>query len=264
MKLPHLLKRIAYPLLRAVPPIERRLLHSAGYRSISRDEAERLQTQASGWKRPRSAARQQAAYDRLLAAMEQGAPRRDFTVAAEAVDAAGLAEPSLLEVGCGGGYHSAILAALCRCSPRYLGADYSAEMIDGARQRFPGIAFELADTTALPYPDDAFDIVFEGVALMHILDHRKAISEIARVARSHVVFHCVPVFDDEHPTQYLFKFAYGEPVTEAVFSRAELERDFAAAGLAVERSWDVLAYDVFPATGSHSHARTYLCRKLDS
>jgi SAM-dependent methyltransferase len=260
VKVPGAIKPLAFAVLKALPPLERRLLPSAGYRRIGREDALRLQAGGSGWKSGRSAAWQQQAYDRLLGEMEAGAPRADLAIAAEAVDAAGLIEPSLLEVGCGGGYHSAVFAALCRSRPRYLGSDFSEPMIAGARRRFPGAAFEVADTTALPHADGAFDIVFEGVSLMHILDHRAAIAEISRVARSHVVFHCVPVFDD-HGTEYLFKYAYGEPVTETVYGRAELEGAIAGAGLAIERSWDALAYDVHLVVGHHSHSRTYLCRK---
>lgn len=262
MKVPAAIKPLAFAVLRAVPPLERRLLPSAGYRRIGREEAARLAAQGSGWKSAGSAAWQQQSYDRLLEAMAAGAPRRDLAIAAEAVDAAGLIEPSLLEVGCGGGYHSAVFAHLCRSQPTYLGSDFSPDMIAGARRRFPDAAFEVADATALPYADGAFDIVFEGVSLMHILDYRAAIAEIARVARSHVVFHCVPVFDD-HGTEYLFKYAYGEPVTEAVYGRAELEAAISGAGLVIERSWDALAYDVYPVIGRHSHSRTYLCRKAD-
>jgi ubiquinone/menaquinone biosynthesis C-methylase UbiE len=251
---------MAFAILRALPAVERRVLPSAGHRRIDRAEAERLQAEGSGWKSGGSAAWQQRAYDRLLDDMEAGAPRRDLAVAAEAVDAAGLTRPSLLEVGCGGGYHSAVFAALARSRPDYRGSDYSPEMIESARRRFPGVAFEVADTTALPYADAGYDIVFEGVSLMHILDWRKAIAEIARVARSHAVFHCVPVFDD-HGTEYLAKYAYGEPVTEAIYGRAELEAALAEAGLVIERSWEALAYDVHPWLGVHSHSRTYLCRK---
>jgi ubiquinone/menaquinone biosynthesis C-methylase UbiE len=260
MTLPRAFKPIAFAILRALPAMERRVLPSAGYRRIDRAEAERLQAKGSGWTSGRSAAWQQRAYDALLEDMAAGRPRQDLAIAADAVDAAGISRPSLLEVGCGGGYHSAIFGALCRSGPDYLGSDYSQDMIESARGRFPGIPFEVADTTALPYADNAFDIVFEGVSLMHILDYRNAIAEIARVARSHAIFHCVPIFED-HNTEYLFKYAYGEPVTEAVYRRAELEEALAGAGLVIERSWEALAYDVHPHLGVHSHSRTYLCRK---
>lgn len=254
-------KKFARGVLRSVPALERRLLPSSGYKLIDRAEAERLQASGSGWQSARSAAWQQRAYDKLLADLAAGLPRGDLQVAAEAVDATGLDRPDLLEVGCGGGYHSAVFTALCACQPDYRGADYSREMIESARRRFPDIPFVLADTTALPHADASAEIVFEGVSLMHILDWRTAVAEIARVARHSAIFHCVPVFDEARPTQFLFKYAYGEPVTEAVYDRDELESALRGAGLTVEKSWHAEPYDVHAVTGSHSHARTYLCRK---
>ena len=86
----------------------------------------------------------------------------------------------------------------------YTGIDYSEAMIARARARYPSVAFEVADATRLPYPDDAFDIVFNGVSLMHIIEYQAAIREAARVAGRYCVLHTVPVFDD-HQTTYLRK-----------------------------------------------------------
>jgi SAM-dependent methyltransferase len=260
VKVPAILKPLAFAVIRAIPPLERRLLPSAGYRRIDRAEMMRRVSAPSAWTDVSSAAWQQRAYDRLLADMEAGYPRDDFRIAAEAVDATGLSHPTLLEASCGGAYHSAVFAALTRSQPHYTGSDYSEAMLESARSRFPGIDVRPGDTTRLPFADNAFDVVFEGVSLMHIPDHAKAIMEVARVASGYAIFHCVPVFDD-HATEYLAKYAYGEPVTETIFSRADLERDFAAAGLTIERSWHVLDYDVYAVVGAHSYFRTYLCRK---
>ena len=94
-------------------------------------------------------------------------------------------------------------------------------MIARARARYPSAAFEVADATRLPYADGAFDIVFNGVSLMHIIDYQAAIREAARVAARYCIFHTVPVFDD-HPTTFLRKYAYGAPVVEIVFGKQEL------------------------------------------
>lgn len=260
MTVPRALKPLAFAVLRRLPWLERRVLASAGHRRIGGADTERLRARPSGWKSRSGARRQQAAYDALLAAMAAGRPRQDFRVAAEAVDAAGLQAPTVLEVGCGGGYHAAVFDELAACRPRYTGSDFSPEMVASARQRFPDTTFEVADATDLPYPAASFDLVFEGVSIMHIPDWRRAVAEIARVARSHVVFHSVPLFDD-HPTEHLFKYAYGQPVTETVFGRAEFERAVADAGLVVERAWPALPYDVFATIGAHSQSWTFLCRK---
>ena len=104
----------------------------------------------------------------------------------------------------------------------YTGIDYSEAMIARARSHYPSTAFEVADATRLPYPDDAFDIVFNGVSLMHIIDYPAAIREAARVAGRYCVLHTVPVFDD-HQTTYLSKYAYGAPVVEIVFGKTRID-----------------------------------------
>lgn len=258
MKVPAPLKPLAFAVIRAIPPLERRLLPSAGYKRLSHDAYLRRINAHSAWTDDGSAAWQQRAYDKLLAGMEAGQPRRDFCVAAEAVDTAGLTHPALLEVSCGGGYHSAVFANLTRAQPSYVGSDYSEAMLASARHRFPGIDVRHGDTTKLPFADDSFDILFEGVSLMHIPQWRDAVAEIARVTKRFAIFHCVPIFDD-HPTEYLAKYAYGEPVTEMIFHRKEVEDQFAACGLAIRDSWHVLDYDVFSVVGAHSYFRTYLC-----
>lgn len=263
LPLPDLIKPLIYSTLHKFPIIERRLLPSTGYRRLSYDQALDMQLEPAGWHNPSSATRQQRAYERLLEQLQNDHPRADMIVAAKAVDAAGLDRPNLIEVGCGGGYHSLIFRSLCHCSVRYRGSDYSSSMVEVASRRFPEESFEHADATRLAYTDKSFDIVFDGVALMHILDYRAAIAEAARVAKSHVIYHCVPLFDD-HQTEYLFKYAYGEPVTESILNRHDFESSLLGAGLHIVESWHALSYDVHHVVGAHSHSRSYLCRKTDT
>jgi hypothetical protein len=122
---------------------------------------------------------------------------------------------------------------------------------------YPSAAFEVADATKLPYPAGAFEIVFNGVSLMHIVDYQAAICEAARVAARYCVFHTVPVFRD-HRTTYLRKYAYGAPVVEIIFGKQELMSLCRDAGLRLEREWPGIPYDVHEATGHHSTAETYL------
>ena len=102
----------------------------------------------------------------------------------------------MLEVGCGSGYYSEVFATLLPGGVRYTGIDYSDAMIARARAHYPSTAFEVADATRMPYADAAFDIVFNGVSLMHIVDYQAAIREAARVASHYCIFHTVPVFDE--------------------------------------------------------------------
>jgi SAM-dependent methyltransferase len=257
MNLRHLVRQVGKRFVKATPILRRHILPSADYRVLDGIDAARKAANASGgWFAARTVSRQEHAYRRLIAAMKGGEPRLDFRIAAEAVAATGLSNPRLLEIGCGSGYYSEVLTTLLPDGVRYTGIDYSGAMIARARQHYPAISFEIADATKLPYADQAFDIAFNGVSLMHIIDYQAAIREAARVARF-CIFHSVPVFDD-HRTTYLSKYAYGAPVVEVVFGRQELMSLCVDAGLRLMREWPGIPYDVHDVTGHHSSAATYL------
>ncbi len=263
MKLPGIVRRIGKRLVAATPLLRRHILTSTDYRMLrGPEEARNVAAVSGGWLSARTVMRQERAYLGLIAAMKRGEPRLDFRVAAEAIAATGIANPRVLEVGCGSGYYCEVFATL---SPgvRYTGVDYSDAMIAGARARYPATAFETADATRLPYDEGAFDIVFNGVSLMHIIDYRAAIREAARVAAGFCVFHSVPVFR-EHRTTFLSKYAYGAPVVEVVFGKDELMSLCRDAGLVLEREWQCLPYDVQQATGHHSASETYLFSLRDA
>ena len=258
MKIPRRVRQIGKRVVEATPILRRHILSSTDYRVLGGvEEAREVTASSGGWLAARTVARQERAYQGLIAAMNRGEPRVDFTVAAESVAATGIVNPRLLEVGCGSGYYSEVFATLLPDRVRYSGIDYSDAMIARARAHYPSTAFEVADATRLPYADGAFEIAFNGVSLMHIIDYRAAIREAARVASRYCVFHSVPVFRD-HQTTYLRKHAYGAPVVEVVFGKQELMELCEGAGLRLEREWPCLPYDVYKATGHHSKTETYL------
>ena len=258
MKLPRIVRRIGKRVVDATPILRRHILASTDYRVLSGiEEARSATTSSTGWLAARTVRRQERAYQRLVAAMKRGEPRIDFKVAAEAVAATGIAHPRLLEVGCGSGYYSEVLAALLPDGISYTGIDYSRAMIARARAHYPSTTFEVADATRMPYADATFDIVFNGVSLMHIIDYQAAIREAARVAAHYCIFHTVPVFRD-HPTTFLRKYAYGAPVVEIVFGEQELMSLCRGAGLRLVREWPGIAYDLSSVTGHHSTTATFL------
>lgn len=261
MKLPRLVRQIGKRVVKAVPILRRHILTSTDYKVLDGiDAARRAATSFDGWLATRTVARQERAYQALIADMKHGEPRLDFTVAAEAVSATGIANPRLLEVGCGSGYYSEVFSDLVPGGTTYTGIDYSEAMIARARSNYPSVTFEVADATRLPYPDHAFDVVFNGVSLMHIVDYQAAIREAARVAGRHCILHTVPVFDD-HQTTYLSKYAYGAPVVEIVFGKRELISLCRDAGLRLQREWPCIPYDVSEMTGHRSRTETYLFSK---
>ena len=258
MKLSRPLRQIGKRIINAVPVLRRQVLASTDYRVLNGlEEARDIVATSGGWLATRTVTRQERAYRSLIAAMKRGEPRLDLKIAAEAVAATGMAQPRLLEVGCGSGYYSEVFAILLPGGVQYTGMDYSEAMIARAREHYPATSFEVADATALPYANRTFDIVFNGVSLMHILDFQATIIEASRVASRYCIFHTVPVFSD-HRTTFLRKYAYGAPVVEIVFNKHELISLCQRFGLRLERRWPCIPYDVYDATGHHSTTETYL------
>jgi SAM-dependent methyltransferase len=262
MKLPRIVRQIGKRVVKASPILRRHIMSSSDHRVLGgKEEARSVTASSAGWLAARTVSRQERAYRGLIADMKRGEPRLDFKVAAEAVAATGIADPRVLEVGCGSGCYSEVFATLLPGGVRYTGVDYSDAMIARARLHYPSIAFEVGDATALPYPDGAFDIVFNGVSLMHIVEYEAAIREAARVASRYCIFHTVPVFA-EYRTTFLRKYAYGAPVVEAVFNKQELMSICQGAGLRLERQWPCIPYDVHEAIGHHSTTETYLFSRV--
>jgi SAM-dependent methyltransferase len=261
MKPPRFVREIGKRIVKATPILRRRFMYSSDYRLLGGpEEARTVAASSGGWFAGRTVQRQERAYQGLISAMKRGEPRLDFTVAAEAVAATGIVNPSLLEVGCGSGYYSEVFATLLPGRINYSGVDYSDAMIARARTHYPSATFEVGDATKLPYAAAAFDIVFNGVSLLHIVDYQAAIREAARVAARYCILHTVPVFRD-HRTTFLKKYAYGAPVIEVVFDKQELMALCRNAGLRFEREWPGVAYDVHEVTGHHSATETYLFAK---
>jgi len=261
MKLPRIVRQIGKRVVKASSILRRHIMSSSDHRVLGgKEEARSVTASSAGWLAARTVARQERAYRGLIADMKRGEPRLDFKVAAEAIVATGIADPRVLEVGCGSGCYSEVFATLLPGGVRYAGIDYSDAMIASARAHYPSLAFEVGDATRLPYADAAFDIVFNGVSLMHIVEYEAAIREAARVAANYCVFHTVPVFF-EHRTTFLRKYAYGAPVVEIIFGKPELMSLCRQSGLRLEREWAGIQYDMSEVTGHHSTTETYLFSK---
>ena len=90
-----------------------------------------------------------------------------------------------LDVGCGNGAFTEILAS--RCAPSSIdGIDPSAEQVAFARTR-PALAsatFRTGDAQALPYPDDSFDVAVMPLVLFFLPTPAQGVAEMARVVRA--------------------------------------------------------------------------------
>lgn len=87
----------------------------------------------------------------------------------------------VLDCACGEGYGSRILAGR---ADRVTGLDLSAEAVEHARRRYGergNLKFVEGDCTALPFPDDAFDVVVSFETLEHIEGQQTMLAEFRRV-----------------------------------------------------------------------------------
>ena len=87
----------------------------------------------------------------------------------------------VLDVGCGTGV---LLASIGAATPgaTLVGLDLSQEMLQVAKRRLPASAtLVTADAQALPFGDEAFDVVVTSSSLHHWADPATGLSEIRRV-----------------------------------------------------------------------------------
>jgi SAM-dependent methyltransferase len=135
----------------------------------SADELDRFHdVELDGWRRLA------AGYAQHLAALMSQAIEPLF-------DAANFAAGShVLDLCCGPGHAS---DAIRRRGSTPLGIDFAPEMIVLARQKWPGLAFEVGDAENLAEQDQTFDAVVMNFGLLHLARPEAALRHIARVLK---------------------------------------------------------------------------------
>jgi demethylmenaquinone methyltransferase / 2-methoxy-6-polyprenyl-1,4-benzoquinol methylase len=123
-------------------------------------------------------------YDRLNTLMTAG---RDGSWRRAAVRASGVGPGgSAIDVACGTGRLSALLAAEVGPFGRVVGVDLSEAMIAVARRDHPDVVqlrFEVANALELPFPDGGFDAATIAFGLRNVADYEAGFRELARVVR---------------------------------------------------------------------------------
>ena len=91
----------------------------------------------------------------------------------------------VLDVGCGTGELTAVLAAETPDDATVVGADADADLLAVAREA-TGCPVVGGDATRLPFPDDAVDLVVCQALLINLPDPAAAVREFARVSSDRV------------------------------------------------------------------------------
>ena len=235
-------------------------MSSTNYQELTtKDEIQRVAAETDGaWKDP-SIPRQQFAIVRdELRRFTEGQTVPPFNALRRCITMlpahARTPDVRLLDVGAASGYYWNILR-LSGFDGRYTAVDYSPEFKPIAIELNPEIDYHVGDARALPFKDDEFDIVLSGANILHIRDYGKAVSEVARVAKSFAIFHKTPILLDD-PTKYFRKEAYGVPCLEIHFNETELLRLFRQNGLEFR-----YAVDVFIDEDRRAGHRSYVLSK---
>jgi 2-polyprenyl-3-methyl-5-hydroxy-6-metoxy-1,4-benzoquinol methylase len=93
---------------------------------------------------------------------------------------------TLLDAGCGEGFVADILQTAMP-SVQITGFDVLEDSVRLAALRNPRGTFSLGDIYAIEHPDNSFDVVYCLEVLEHLHEPDRALAELARVARNHVV-----------------------------------------------------------------------------
>jgi SAM-dependent methyltransferase len=236
-----------------MPKFSSRFLASSGYTLDPSSIGE--SAEFSVWHRS-TAERQDRAWQPIVAAAKAGRPREDVAALYGAILSLSALPSTLLEVGCGGGYNSELIAAKFP-SINYTGVDISAAMIEIASAHYPDRPFAVGSAYALDFDRDSFEVVVDGVALLHMPGWRAALAEYVRVSRSHVVLHGLTL-TEAAPTTEFAKYAYGQPALEFVFNRDELLAECSAVGLSLIHTEGGLDYDLKSYLGIPSVSETWV------
>jgi demethylmenaquinone methyltransferase/2-methoxy-6-polyprenyl-1,4-benzoquinol methylase len=90
---------------------------------------------------------------------------------------------SALDVACGSGKLTAVLAGIAGDGGRVVGLDFSPQMLEVARRDHPGIEFIQGDALKLPFEDASFDASTIAFGLRNLADPVKGLREMLRVVK---------------------------------------------------------------------------------
>ncbi|HVU11678.1 MAG TPA: methyltransferase domain-containing protein [Phototrophicaceae bacterium] len=148
-------------------------------------------------------------------------------------------ETRALEVATGPGYVAEALAAVCR---EVIGIDLTPAPLAIAERRrvergLTNLHFELGNARALPFGDNAFDLVVCRYAFHHFPEPDLVLAEMARVCRINGIVAVEDMIASEHPERAAYLNRYEQlrdPAHAQALPFSRFAMLFAGAGLEVE------------------------------
>lgn len=135
----------------------------------------------------------------------------------------------LLEVGCGEGYGTALLAG---AAAEAVGIDYDALTVAHAAARYREVGFVRANLAALPVPSESVDALVTLQVIEHVWDHGEFVDECLRVLRPGALLVVTT------PNRLTFSPGRDEPVNPfhtKEFTASELTTLLAEHGFVIDR-----------------------------
>jgi demethylmenaquinone methyltransferase/2-methoxy-6-polyprenyl-1,4-benzoquinol methylase len=90
---------------------------------------------------------------------------------------------SALDVACGSGKLTAVLARIAGSGGRVVGIDFSPQMLEVARRDHPAVEFLEGDALNLPFDDASFDAATIAFGLRNLADPVRGLHEMQRVVK---------------------------------------------------------------------------------
>lgn len=235
--------------------LTKHFFYSSGYKLIDREKFFSQKLIENSWSEQASK-KQDKAWSKIL---NKNNKRSDLLALKKSLDYTGSRSENLCEIGCASGYLAKFIKDNSLSLIKYYGVDLSIEPLLLAKTNEP---FIQARSFQLPFEKEKFDIVLDGATLIHVHNWRESIHEYARVTKKFVILHSLTLSESQDNT-YLNKFAYGQKVSEIIFSRNKILQVCNNSGLRLTKVYRGEIYSAGQKLDSDISSETWVLEKFD-
>lgn len=107
----------------------------------------------------------------------------------------------ILDMGCGNGYATRLMAEKIKPDGEAYGIDISENMINSARKlskSFNNTHFKISNFSNMPFENNSFDITLSVESIYYCDDMLEAVKEVKRTLKTGGKFYCITYFFKEH------------------------------------------------------------------